>query len=34
MKPTGWRFPLVTGHRYRMHMAEGIDIETMDIWLS
>jgi hypothetical protein len=30
-KPNGWRFPIVTGHRYRLHWAEGIDVERMDI---
>lgn len=25
----GWAVPFVTGHKYRVHWAEGLDFETM-----
>jgi len=28
-----WTFPIVTGHRYRIHWGEANDIEQMDIEL-
>ena len=35
LKPSnGWAMPFVTGHRYRVHWAEGLDFERMNIEVS
>ena len=35
LKPAnGWAMPFVTGHRYRVHWAEGLDFERMHIEVS
>ena len=35
LKPSnGWAMPFVTGHRYRLHWAEGLDFESMKIEVS
>jgi len=35
LKPTnGWAVPFVTGHRYRVHWAEGLDFTRMKVELS
>lgn len=28
-----WTFPIITGHKYRMHFGEGNDIDAMDVQL-
>ena len=34
-KPTnGWAMPYVTGHRYRVHWAEGLDFTQMKVEIS
>ena len=35
LKPSnGWAIPFVTGHKYRVHWAEGLDFEEMRIDMS
>lgn len=35
LKPSdGWAMPFVTGHRYRVHWAEGLDFERMFVEVS
>jgi hypothetical protein len=29
MPSNSWAFPIVTGHRYRMHFGEALDFESM-----